>query len=93
MTLEQKKKLYRARFPEILARRMCDQMDSFHVVNGTNSNGYLSLFFCKNINHTVEGGRFWSQIAELYLKENIPGIPEILAIFVQHSINSQVHSS
>ena len=57
MTLEQKKQLYRALFPEVLAKRMCDQMDSFHVVNKTNS------------------------------------IPEILAIFVQHSINSQVHYS
>ena len=93
MTLEEKKKLYQGRFPEILARRMCDQMDSFHVVNKTNSNGYLSLFFCKNISYTTEGGRFWSQIAELYLKESIPDVSEILAVFAQHGINWRTHYS
>ncbi len=86
MMLEEKKNLYENRFPEILAKRMCDQMDTFHSVNRTNSSGYLSLFFCKNINHTAEGGRFWSQIAELYMNRNSPDLAEIREIVTMHGI-------
>jgi hypothetical protein len=84
--LNQRKKLYQDRFPPVLATRMCDQMDTFHKVNPTNSNGFLALFFCKNIGNTIEGGCFWSQIAELYLNRNTPELPQVLEIFAEHDL-------
>lgn len=86
MILEEKKELYQGRFPSPLAQRMCDQMDPFHIIHATNSNGHHALFFCKNISHTVEGGRFWPEIAELYLNRHDPSLSEIHELFVKHSI-------
>lgn len=90
MILAEKKKLYLSRFPLVLAQRMCAQMDSFHIIRATNSNGHLALFFCKNISHTAEGGRFWTEIAELYMNRHDPSPQEIHDVFVNNSILYQI---
>jgi len=83
MTLEEKKNLYREKFPKILAERMVEQMDAFKV-SANNTRDILIDGF-KLWKRTKEGAQFWSDIQKLY-RLGIPTTDQILEVFRKHNI-------